>query len=196
MLHFASPAILEAVCEIHEWIGVILPWRDRFQKPAGKQSRTAESRRDTFVDLILSADVDFLADVAAGCVGIRRDGYRAAACVECIMRRRQPEAFVSLPQLPFLADRFLYACACLLNIFAAELVREVELVMISKDRARQMYPRYGRSGSWIPRRSWIRRKFRGAVAMPRNVLPRVQYPAHVRIEFAPSEPVCLSISIS
>src|SRR5713101_3845390 len=48
------------------------------------------------------------------------------------MRRRQPEVFVSLPQLPFLADRFLYAFAYLLDIFPAELVREVELVVIRR----------------------------------------------------------------
>jgi len=130
MLHLHLPSALEAVCEIHEWIGIILPWRDGFQKAATKKPRTTESRRDTSVDLILSADVDFLADVAAGSIGVRGDGYSTAACVECVMRRRQPEAFVSLPQLPFFADRFLYACAYLLNIFAAELIGEVELVMI------------------------------------------------------------------
>src|SRR5207247_6121586 len=130
MLHFASFAVLEAVCEIHEWIGIIFSRRGRFQKPASKESRTAESRRDTFVDLILSADVDFLSEVAAGCVGIRGYGYRAATCVQCVVRRCQPEVFVGLPQFPFLADRFLYACAYLFNIFPGELVGEVQLVVI------------------------------------------------------------------
>src|SRR6266404_1997050 len=124
--------VLEAVRQIHEWIGKILPWRGRLQKLATKESCTSESRRNTFVDLILSTNVDFLAEVAAGCAGVRGDGYRAAACVECVMRRRQPEAFVGLAQLPFLADRFLYACAYLLNIFPAELVREVYLVVIRR----------------------------------------------------------------
>src|SRR5713226_5423679 len=103
-LYFASAVVLEAICQIHEWIAKILPRRDRLQKPACQESRIAEPRRDTCVDLILSADVDFPADVAAGCVGIRGHGYHAAACVECVMRRRQPEVFVGLPQLPFLTD--------------------------------------------------------------------------------------------
>src|SRR5258708_10343399 len=90
MLHLHLPSALEAVCEIHEWIGIILPWRDGFQKAATKKPRTTESRRDTFVDLILSADVDFLADVPAGCIGIRGDGDRTAACLECVIHRCQP----------------------------------------------------------------------------------------------------------
>src|SRR6185436_4655549 len=60
--------VLEAVGQIHEWIGITLPWRDRLQKPARKKSRKAESRRDTLVDLILRTDVDLLADVPAGCL--------------------------------------------------------------------------------------------------------------------------------
>ena len=48
------------------------------------------------------------------------------------MRRRQPEVFVGLPQFPFLADRFLYACAYLFNVFPGELVGEVEFVVIRR----------------------------------------------------------------
>lgn len=89
-LFFASVVVLESVCQKHERITVILPRRDRLQKPARKEARIAESCRDTFVDLVLSGEVDFLADVAAGRLGIRGYGYRAATCIECVIRRRQP----------------------------------------------------------------------------------------------------------
>src|SRR5258705_13812189 len=42
----------------------------------------------------------------------------------------QPQVYVGLPQLPFLADRLLYTRADLLDILSAELVGELELVVI------------------------------------------------------------------
>src|SRR5580700_3316407 len=48
------------------------------------------------------------------------------------MGRREPEVFVGLSQLPFLADRFFYACTYLLDVFTPELVREAEFVVIRR----------------------------------------------------------------
>src|SRR5438270_5394085 len=124
--------LLESVCEIGERVTVILFGRDRLQEASGKEACIAESRCDALIDLILSAEVEFLPDVAAGRLGIGGKGYRAAACVERIMCRCEPKAFVTLAQLPLLADGLFYAGTYLLKVFSAELVRELEFVVIRR----------------------------------------------------------------
>ena len=117
------------IFNISIWVAVILSEPGGFEKLSGEQAGIAKPNVDPLVRLVFSHRIEFVADMRAG-AGVRSDGNRSCTVVKVVMRSGQPVTFQRLLEYQFGSDVFLHAGPELLQIPAADLIGETELVVI------------------------------------------------------------------